>query len=410
MNANILEKIKKLKNPKIWIPVSILIVLVIAGLAYWLATKKDDVTYMTEKARIGNINQVVEATGEVAAVNLVNVGAQVSGQIKKLYVVLGQEVKQGDMIAEIDSKTQENTLNTDKAKLANYKAQLEARKILLNVARKQYDRELVLIKTNSTSQQNLENAKDTYATARANVNEMESLIKQTQITINTDETNLGYTKIRAPLNGTIVSVPVEEGQTVNANQTTPTIVQIANLGDMEIDIQISEGDITKVKPGMPVDYTILSEPNTIFHAKLDSIDPGLTTLTDGSYNKSSSSSSSSSSTSTAAVYYYGRSYVKNDKGKLRIGMMTQNTILVSSAEKVLVVPTIAITNRNDKYFVRVLTDKNKVEKRDVETGISDGVYTEITSGLAEGEQVITSEVGKNEKVGSTSTRSRPPRI
>lgn len=151
-----------------------------------------------------------------------------------------------------------------------------------------------MIKTNSTSQQNLENARDTYATARANVNEMESLIKQTQITINTDETNLGYTKIRAPLNGTIVSVPVEEGQTVNANQTTPTIVQIANLGDMEIDIQISEGDITKVKPGMPVDYTILSEPNTIFHAKLDSIDPGLTTLTDGSYSKSSTSSSSSS--------------------------------------------------------------------------------------------------------------------
>ena len=409
MNANMLEKIKKLKNPKVWIPVSAIIVIVIAALTYWLATSEDDITYMTEKARVGNISQVVEATGEVAAVNLVNVGAQVSGQIKKLYVVLGQEVKQGDMIAEIDSQTQENTLNTDRAKLANYKAQLEARKILLNIAKKQYDRELVLIKTNSTSQQNLENARDTYATARANVNEMESLIKQTQITINTDETNLGYTKIRAPLNGTIVSVPVEEGQTVNANQTTPTIVQIANLGDMEIDIQISEGDITKVKPGMPVDYTILSEPNTIFHAKLDSIDPGLTTLTDGSYSKSSTSSSSSS-TSTAAVYYYGRSYVKNDEGKLRIGMMTQNTILVSSAENVLVVPTIALTNRNDQYFVRILTDKNKVEKRDVEICISDGVYTEITSGLAEGDQVITSEVGKNEKVGSSSTRSRPPRI
>ena len=409
MNANMLEKIKKLKNPKVWIPVSAIIVIVIAALTYWLATSEDDITYMTEKARVGNISQVVEATGEVAAVNLVNVGAQVSGQIKKLYVVLGQEVKQGDMIAEIDSQTQENTLNTDRAKLANYKAQLEARKILLNIAKKQYDRELVLIKTNSTSQQNLENARDTYATARANVNEMESLIKQTQITINTDETNLGYTKIRAPLNGTIVSVPVEEGQTVNANQTTPTIVQIANLGDMEIDIQISEGDITKVKPGMPVDYTILSEPNTIFHAKLDSIDPGLTTLTDGSYSKSSTSSSSSS-TSTAAVYYYGRSYVKNDEGKLRIGMMTQNTILVSSAENVLLVPTIALTNRNDQYFVLILTDKNKVEKRDVEIGISDGVYTEITSGLAEGDQVITSEVGKNEKVGSSSTRSRPPRI
>lgn len=405
---NMLDKIKTLKNPKVWIPVSAGIVLIIVLLSIWFATRDDDVTYMTEKVRTGNISQVVEATGEVAAVNLVSVGAQVSGQIKKLYVVLGQEIKQGQMIAEIDSQTQENTLNTDKAKLNNYKAQLEARKIVLNISRKQYERELVLIKTNSTSQQNLENARDTYATARANVNEMESLIRQTQIAINTDETNLGYTKIRAPLDGTIVSVPVEEGQTVNANQTTPTIVQIANLNDMEIDIEISEGDITKVKPGMDVDYTILSEPNTIFHAKLDSIDPGLTTLTDGSYDKSGSSSSSSSS-STAAVYYYGRAYVNNPERKLRIGMMTQNTIHISSAKNVLIVPSITITSRQGKHFVRILTDKNKVERRDVETGISDGVFTEIRSGLSEGEQVISSEVSKGEQVGETS-RMRRPRI
>ncbi len=403
---NISDKTRTFRNPKVWIPVSAVIVLILASLLFWITTREDDVTYMTEKVRTGNISQVVEATGEVAAVNLVSVGAQVSGQIKKLYVVLGQEVKQGEMIAEIDSQTQENTLNTDKAKLDNYKAQLEARKIILAISRKQYDRERVLMKTNSTSQQNLENARDAYATAKANVNEMESLIRQTQIAINTDETNLGYTKIRAPLNGTIVSVPVEEGQTVNANQTTPTIVQIANLNDMEIDIEISEGDITKVKPGMKIDYTILSEPNTVFHARLDSIDPGLTTLTDGSYDKSSSSTSSSSS-SNEAVYYYGRAYVDNPEGKLRIGMLTQNTIHVSSAENVLIVPSITISSQQGKHFVRVLTDKKKVEKREVETGISDGVFTEIKSGLNDGEQVISSEVSKGEQIGETSRMRRP---
>ncbi|WAV93269.1 efflux RND transporter periplasmic adaptor subunit [Oxalobacter aliiformigenes] len=403
---NISDKTRTFRNPKVWIPVSAVIVLILASLLFWITTREDDVTYMTEKVRTGNISQVVEATGEVAAVNLVSVGAQVSGQIKKLYVVLGQEVKQGEMIAEIDSQTQENTLNTDKAKLDNYKAQLEARKIILAISRKQYDRERILIKTNSTSQQNLENARDAYATAKANVNEMESLIRQTQIAINTDETNLGYTKIRAPLNGTIVSVPVEEGQTVNANQTTPTIVQIANLNDMEIDIEISEGDITKVKPGMKIDYTILSEPNTVFHARLDSIDPGLTTLTDGSYDKSSSSTSSSSS-SNEAVYYYGRAYVDNPEGKLRIGMLTQNTIHVSSAENVLIVPSITISSQQGKHFVRVLTDKKKVEKREVETGISDGVFTEIKSGLNDGEQVISSEVSKGEQIGETSRMRRP---
>ena len=403
---NISDKTRTFRNPKVWIPVSAVIVLILASLLFWITTREDDVTYMTEKVRTGNISQVVEATGEVAAVNLVSVGAQVSGQIKKLYVVLGQEVKQGEMIAEIDSQTQENTLNTDKAKLDNYKAQLEARKIILAISRKQYDRERILIKTNSTSQQNLENARDAYATAKANVNEMESFIRQTQIAINTDETNLGYTKIRAPLNGTIVSVPVEEGQTVNANQTTPTIVQIANLNDMEIDIEISEGDITKVKPGMKIDYTILSEPNTVFHARLDSIDPGLTTLTDGSYDKSSSSTSSSSS-SNEAVYYYGRAYVDNPEGKLRIGMLTQNTIHVSSAENVLIVPSITISSQQGKHFVRVLTDKKKVEKREVETGISDGVFTEIKSGLNDGEQVISSEVSKGEQIGETSRMRRP---
>lgn len=405
---NIADRIRQLRKRKVLIGAVTIAVLIAAAVLFWTMTREDDITYMTERVRSGNINQVVEATGEVAAVNLVSVGAQVSGQIKKLYVVLGQEVKQGEMIAEIDSQTQENTLNTDKAKLSNYKAQLEARKIILNISKKQYDRELVLIKTNSTSQENLENARNAYATAKANVNEMESLITQTQIAINTDETNLGYTKIRAPLDGTIVSVPVEEGQTVNANQTTPTIVQIANLNDMEIDIEISEGDITKVKPGMDVTYTILSEPNTIFRAKLDSIDPGLTTLTDGSYDKSSSTSASSSS-STEAVYYYGRAYVDNPEGKLRIGMMTQNTIHVTSAENVLIVPSITITSRQDKHYVRILSDDDNVEWREVEVGISDGVYTEIRSGLAEGERVISSEVIKGEQVNGSS-RMRRPRI
>jgi macrolide-specific efflux system membrane fusion protein len=374
-------------------------VLIIILLAYWITQKKSSVNYMTEKARIGSIRHAVEATGEISAVNLVTVGAQVSGQIKKLHVVLGQEVKQGQMIAEIDSTTQENLLRTDKLRLESLKSILTARKTALEVAKRAYERELKLIKTDSTSKDSLDRAKDAYAAAKANVDETTSSIKQMQLTINTDETNLGYTKIRAPLDGTVVSVPVEEGQTVNANQTTPTIIKIANLNDMEIDIQISEGDITKVKQGMPVDYTILSEPNTVFHATLDSLDPGLTTLSDGSYDKSSSGSSSGSSTS--AVYYYGKSFVSNPEGKLRIGMMTQCTILVADAQDVLIIPSIAITSSGGKHYVRVLKNKENVEKREIKIGITDGVYTEVVSGLSEGEEVISSEVNEGEKIGKT---------
>lgn len=127
--------------------------------------------------------------------------------------------------------------------------------------------------------------------------------------------------LTAPLDGTIVSVPVDEGQTVNANQTTPTIVQIADLDKMEIKIEISEGDITAVKPGMPITYTILSNPETEYKATLTSIDPRLHTLTDGSYKTTSvdgsSASSSSSSSSNNAVYYYGKALIDNKEGPLR---------------------------------------------------------------------------------------------
>lgn len=401
------DKLKILKKRKVWIPSAIVLILIIASLVVWMTQKRNAVTYMTEKVRIGNIKQVVEANGEISAVNLVTVGAQVSGQIKKLHVVLGQQIKQGQMIAEIDSTTQENALQTDKLRLETYKSQLIARKTALTVAKRAYDRERALIKTDSTSKENLDNAKDAYESAKANVDETTSLIRQTELAINTDETNLGYTKIRAPLDGTVVSVPVEEGQTVNANQTTPTIIKIANLNEMEIDIQISEGDITKVKQGMPVDYTILSEPNTIFHATLDSIDPALTTLSDGSYDKTATSSSSSSSTS--AVYYYGKSFVANPDNILRIGMMTQCSILVANAENVMIIPSIAINNNNGKYTVRILKDNDEVETREIQIGITDGVYTQVTAGLAEGEEVISSEVGEGEKVGSTS-KMRGPRM
>ena len=291
----------------------LLIVVAAAGAWFALSGKQDKVDYITETARVADIRKVVNATGEVGAVQLVSVGAQASGQIEKLYVSVGQQVHKGDPIADIDSTTQRNDLDINKAKLDTYQAQLAAKQVALKVAQTQYNREAQLRKTNSTSRESLEDAENALATAKAAVAELESQIRQAQIAVNTAETNLGYTKISAPLDGTVVAVPVEEGQTVNANQTTPTIVQIADLSHMEIKIEIAEGDITQVKPGMTVDYTILAEPGATRRAVLDSIDPGLTTLSDGTYDTSSGSSSSDS-----AVYYYAKAVVPNPDGALRI--------------------------------------------------------------------------------------------
>ena len=385
----------------------LLIVIVVAAAGAWFALsgKQDKVDYITETARVADIRKVVNATGEVGAVQLVSVGAQASGQIEKLYVSVGQQVRKGDPIADIDSTTQRNDLDINKAKLDTYQAQLAAKQVALKVAQTQYNREAQLRKTNSTSRESLEDAENALATAKAAVAELESQIRQAQIAVNTAETNLGYTKISAPLDGTVVAVPVEEGQTVNANQTTPTIVQIADLSHMEIKIEIAEGDITQVKPGMTVDYTILAEPGATRRAVLDSIDPGLTTLSDGTYDTSSGSSSSDS-----AVYYYAKAVVPNPDGALRIGMTTQNVIVVDSAVQVPAVPSIAVFTRpGGEDYVRLLRPDGSVEERTVETGLSNNMLTEIRSGLQAGDRVVSAQMTQAEAAAQAGSMRGPRR-
>ena len=385
----------------------LLIVIVVAAAGAWFALsgKQDKVDYITETARVADIRKVVNATGEVGAVQLVSVGAQASGQIEKLYVSVGQQVRKGDPIADIDSTTQRNDLDINKAKLDTYQAQLAAKQVALKVAQTQYNREAQLRKTNSTSRESLEDAENALATAKAAVAELESQIRQAQIAVNTAETNLGYTKISAPLDGTVVAVPVEEGQTVIANQTTPTIVQIADLSHMEIKIEIAEGDITQVKPGMTVDYTILAEPGATRRAVLDSIDPGLTTLSDGTYDTSSGSSSSDS-----AVYYYAKAVVPNPDGALRIGMTTQNVIVVESADQVTAVPSIAVFTRpGGEDYVRLLRPDGSVEERTVETGLSNNMLTEIRSGLQAGDRVVSAQMTQAEAAAQAGSMRGPRR-
>lgn len=381
----------------------ILIILLILGVGGYFAydkffkVKEEEVEFITKKAKKGSFSKKVDATGEIFATELIDVGAQVSGQIKKLYVKLGDQVKKGDMIASIDSSTQQNSIDNKEAQLAIYKAQLESAKVALNIAKTQFNRENALFSKNATSKQEFETAKNTYSANSAKIKELEAQIKQTNIELSTAKINLGYTKITAPRDGTIVSVQVEEGQTVNANQTTPTIVNIADLSHVKMKMQIAEGDITKIKVGTPVEYSILSEPTKKFQTTVSSIDPGLTTLSDGSYGSSSSSKSSysSSSSSSSAVYYYAQSIVDNKDGILRIGMTTQNELLIANVEDAIIVPSIGIKKDENGTFVYVLKDGKPV-KTAVKTGIKDNLDTQIISGINEGDEIITSQGSSSE--------------
>ena len=379
---------------------------ILAGLGWYGYQKmqpKNEATFITEEVKRGKIAQTVSATGEISATNLVDVGAQVSGQIKKMHVKIGDVVKEGDLIAEIDNVTQVNEVNTRKAQLQTYQAQLESAQVALKIAQRKYSRYKSLASADAVSKEEFEATEDSLATNRAKIKELQSSIRQTQIAINTAEKDLGYTRITAPSAGTVVSLVVEQGQTINSSQTSPTVVQIADLTSMTNKMQIAEGDATKVKAGQTVNFTILSEPDTPISAKLDSIDPGLTTMSQGSYSKSTDTTSN-------AIYYYARATVPNPEGKLAIGMTTQNTVEIASADNVLMVPTVAIKTKEGKKFVRVLEANNQAVDREIQTGLKDSMNTEVKSGLNEGEKVVMSEMGAAEKAEAVEREmAGPPR-
>ncbi|KAE9526327.1 efflux RND transporter periplasmic adaptor subunit [Testudinibacter aquarius] len=385
-------KAKKIKTIAL---AAVMLTALFGGYYYWHDSAGSDnkTTYMTETVNRTSLSDSVIATGTVRSYNRVEVGAQVSGQLLRIHVVLGQKVKKGDLIAEIDAKNQNNELATALAQLSSYQAQLNAAQANLTAMQSSYDRINRLYKQKSATQDSLETARVNLANAQSTIAQLESSIKQAEISVTTAQTNLAYTKILAPIDGTIISIPVSEGQTVNSNQTAPTIVQVADLSKMLIKAEISEGDISKVKAGMKVRFTTLAEPNKVYQSEIASIDPALTTLTDNDYSESSSDSS--------AVYFYANIVIDNPDEALRIGMTTQNTITIVDAENVLTIPTMAIQKVGERYQVRVLTADNKAETRTIEIGISDDMNTQVLSGLAEGEQVISAEMRQGEEVGSS---------
>lgn len=380
----------------------IVILLCVGAVALYVGFfKKDDKTQLATQSIVRmNIDQSIEAVGEVYAKEQVDVGAQVSGQITKLYVQIGDKVKAGDLIAQIDKDKQQNDLDITKAQLASTKANLESKKVALEIASSQYQREQKLYSNKATSLENLETLKNNFYGLKASVADLNAQVVQLEITLKNAEKDLGYTTITAPMDGIIINVAVDEGQTVNANQSTPTIVKIANLDEMEIRMEIAEADVSKIKVGTAVKFSILNDPEKKYEAKISSIDPANTTTSDA---KSNSSSSSTSSSSTSAIYYYAKVFVKNRDNFLRIGMSVENSIVIKSAPNALAVPTYAIKNDKGGYFVELLRG-GQIIKSYVKIGIKDSINTQILDGVSENDLLVLSSSAKTGK----SSGMRPP--
>lgn len=363
---------------------------------------------ITAEVERTNLEDTVLASGTIKSERDVNVGAQVSGQIKKLHVDLGDQVKQGQLLAEIDSTTQTNTLRNAEAQVALLQAQLQAKEALFHQAEITFKRQQGLFKVDAASQAELDEAQATLATTRADINALQAQIKQANISVDTARVNLGYTRILAPIDGVVTGVIAEEGRTVNAVQSAPTIIKLSRLDSVLIKAQISEADVVRVKPGLPVYFTILGEPQKRYEAKLRAIEPSPESE---QVDTSTKTTTTTSSSTTAAVYYNGLFEVPNPDGKLRVAMTAQVFIVLAKADDTLAIPASALGKRNrkdDTYAVRVLEGEpgaQRVVDRQVKVGLNNRVQAQVLSGLKEGDRVV---VGEASAGGSSGGSRRPP--
>ncbi|HWW99721.1 efflux RND transporter periplasmic adaptor subunit [Collimonas sp.] len=379
------------KNPLAYIISVGLLLLLAFGLYHYFFSASKEPQYLTAPVTVGDIQDTVLANGSLEALQQVNVGAQVSGQLKSLKVALGQEVKKGQLVAEIDSLTQQNALQNAQAALNQVRAQLRSKQASLVQARSGFARQQRLLAGDAGSRENYETAEATLQSTLADIDSLNAQIEQAKITVSTAMLNLGYTKITAPMDGKVVSIVTKEGQTVNSAQLTPTIIILAELNTMTVKALVSEADVIRVKPQQPVFFTILGDPDHRFNGILRSVEPAPDSI-------SSDGSDKSKTAATAAPVYYNALFdIPNPDNKLRISMTAQVSIVLNEAKGALTIPSTALGERgkDGRYQVRVLQTKDgkhTVAMRQVRIGINN-IQAQVLDGLKAGEKVIVGDGG-----------------
>ncbi|MCG5479236.1 efflux RND transporter periplasmic adaptor subunit [Sinorhizobium alkalisoli] len=396
------SRLRRKRRSRLWIALPILLALLGAGYYAWSQYGAQPATaILTQAVTRGDIENSVTAVGTLDAVKSVDAGAQVSGQLKSLHVAIGDRVTENQLVAEIDPASIENRIEIDQAELAYLEAQLVSKKAQLVLKDANVERQRSLVSARSASQSTLDQAIADHAAAEADVQAVEAQIRKQKATLAGDQVDLGYTKIYAPMAGTIVDNPAKEGQTLNANQTTPTIVTIADLSTMTVKAQVSEADVGKLKIGMDAYFTLLGQPGKRFAGKLRQVEP-------------------KPDTENNVVLYYALFDVPNPTGELMMSMSAQVFFVEAAASDVLLVPSAAVHMHDDaagkptRAQVTVVSPSGVTETRGVEIGIRNRVSAEIVSGLDEGEEVVvdTGSVGnRGDGAGTGSRRGmRMPRF
>lgn len=402
------------------------LVLAVAGVTYLIlvAGGASPGGYVTATVQRGNIEETVTALGNLQPRDYVDVGAQVSGQLKKLYVEIGDRVKQGQLLAEIDPRVLNARVESDRSNLANLTAQLADRKAQLALARENFSRQKRLLAADATSRNDYDSALQILRSAAAQNKALEAQIAAAKSQLDGDEVTLGYTKIYSPMDGTVVSVTAKQGQTLNANQQAPVILRVADLSVMTVWTQVSEADVPKLRIGMPAYFTTLGEPNKRWNGTLTQIQPTPEVVNN-------------------VVLYTATFDVKNPDHQLMTQMTAQVFFVAASAKNVLVVPVAALHKRqayrsangqqpgnaqdahaadNAKprighhqratkdrtplpegakpYWVSVVTPDGSIKHRLIAVGVTNRVSAQVLSGLKDGEKVVVGRDGGNDAEGA----------
>jgi macrolide-specific efflux system membrane fusion protein len=371
-----------------------------AGYTYLNNSAKEETKAKESFAQIeiGSVESVVTAQGTLEPKDYVNVGAQVSGMIETLHVDIGDTVEKGQLIAEIDPDVYESQVRGDEAKLKTLRAQKAEQEALVNQAKTKLNRNKKLLKERAVSTETVEDAQTDLDVSKAKLLSLDAQIEQAESTLEGDKTNLNYTKIYAPMNGSVVDKSVSEGETINASQSAPEIVQIADLDIMTVRAQVAEADVMKLSIGMPVYFTTLGSQNRKWEATVRQILPTPEEIND-------------------VILYNVLVDVQNKDHQLMTGMTTQMFFVLASAKDQPVIPKTALikelpeqnTSKGEAYEVHVLGANRSVEKRTVIIGASDRTKAAIVSGLEVGEVIALDASIKTTDVSESKNKQRTPR-
>ncbi|WP_342622808.1 efflux RND transporter periplasmic adaptor subunit [Pseudomonas alkylphenolica] len=339
-----------------------------------------------------DIESSVTALGTLQPRRYVDVGAQASGQIRKLHVEVGDLVKAGQLLVEIDPSTQQARLDAGRFSIDNLKAQLAEQHAQYQLAEQQYKRQRNLAAGGATREEDVQSAQAQLKVTQARIDMYRAQIRQAQAALRSDEAELGYTRIYAPMSGTVVAVDAREGQTLNAQQQTPLILRIAKLSPMTVWAQVSEADIGHVKPGMAAYFTTLAGGKRRWTSTVRQILPvPPKPLDQSSQGGGSPASASGTGTASKVVLYTVLLDVDNPDNALMAEMTTQVFFVAGRASKVLTVPVAALdedASDENLRIAQVLDASGKIEQRRVRTGLNDRLRVQVLEGLNEGEQLL----------------------